>query len=104
MRVRLGRAEPEKLIQAATNEGVTISMVLTTHKHWCGPARVGAEGRGRWRVSYLEHTALLGTKKTAQPDPVEAQRRRALPLRACSALAAPPVRLAARGTPYVVGV
>lgn len=27
-------AEPKKAIQAAEREGVTISVVLTTHHHW----------------------------------------------------------------------
>jgi glyoxylase-like metal-dependent hydrolase (beta-lactamase superfamily II) len=29
-----GSAEPEKLIEAAAREGLTINMILTTHKHW----------------------------------------------------------------------
>lgn len=30
-------AEPQKVLDAAAKEGVELSTVLTTHKHWCLP-------------------------------------------------------------------
>jgi len=59
-----GWAEPEKLIQAATSEGVTISMVLTTHKHWYAPWPAFQQwGAAVWRVCELERTPLPGMSR-----------------------------------------
>ena len=30
-------AEPQKVLDAAAKEGVELTTVLTTHKHWCLP-------------------------------------------------------------------